>query len=880
MPRAWPLVGRGAEIERVRGSVRDPAASGMVVAGAAGVGKTRLAREALAFARSLGCATAWAAGTLSARTIPFGALAHLLPAELPTRPVPANLLRALADALVAHAGSRRFVLGVDDAHLLDPGSASLLHHLALMRRAFVLATVRSGEPVPDAIAALWKDEAGGRLDLEPLSRRRTEDLLEQVLGGPVDGRTRESLWQLTRGNPLFLREIIQTGMEEGTLTETGGVFRWAGPFVGPRLMDVVESRVGGLQSEERTALEAVAIAEPLEIAILETLVPHDTLVALEQKGLLLESVDHRRRVVHLSHGIYAEVLRASTPSARFRRLYRDLAHGLEAREGRRREDLLRIATWHMEAGMTERPLVLAAAAERALRLFDARVAERLARTAIEADWGVRAGLPLAGALVCQGRFDEAERLLEQLEPVAGGDAGRVQVTLLRANNLAWHLDSSEIALGCLDAGLEAVADPAGRDALAAGRAYLLAAAGRMAEAIDSGLSILARADLPGTVMVYAYGAVGHSLLYSGRPAEALALLERHEEALVQAIDETPFGPAAMGYAFHRYLAAVFCGRFREAADAAERAYRVSIEERIDWWTGTWAAAVGWVCLMQGRLGTAIRWLREGGLLLREMNAYGHLTIALAALAHALAQTGAAEASEQALAEASAQERRSTRGGGCYVSLARAWSVAARGELSRAVAVAIDEARSLESQGFRLFAAMVLHDVARLGQPARVVQPLDRLATECQGALAGAFARHARALADADAGALERASREFEGLGGLLLAAEAAAEASAVHRKQGSIPRAAVAGARARSLASRCEGACTPALAAIDGPEVLTRREREVVALATRRLSNREIARRLGVSVRTVDNHLHHAYAKLQIGGRGDLRRLFQGADSV
>ena len=72
---------------------------------------------------------------------------------------------------------------MDDAHLLDPGSASLLHHLALIRRAFVLATVRSGEPVPDAIAALWKDEAGGRLDLEPLSRRRTEDLLEQVLGG-------------------------------------------------------------------------------------------------------------------------------------------------------------------------------------------------------------------------------------------------------------------------------------------------------------------------------------------------------------------------------------------------------------------------------------------------------------------------------------------------------------------------------------------------------------------------------------------------------------------------------------------------------------------------------------------------------------------------
>ena len=56
---------------------------------------------------------------------------------------------------------------------------------------------------------------------------------------------------------------------------------------------------------------------------------------------------------------------------------------------------------------------------------------------------------------------------------------------------------------------------------------------------------------------------------------------------------------------------------------------------------------------------------------------------------------------------------------------------------------------------------------------------------------------------------------------------------------------------------------------------MTPREVEIARLAWRGLSNREIAERLGTSVRTVDNHLHQAYTKLGIRGRGDLGRFFQ-----
>ena len=84
--------------------------------------------------------------------------------------------------------------------------------------------------------------------------------------------------------------------------------------------------------------------------------------------------------------------------------------------------------------------------------------------------------------------------------------------------------------------------------------------------------------------------------------------------------------------------------------------------------------------------------------------------------------------------------------------------------------------------------------------------------------------------------------------------------------------------QARRLADQCEGARTPALEALDASLPLTVREHEIAGLAARGLSNREIADRLVVSVRTVDNHLHNAYTKLGITQRADLAAIvFPGA---
>jgi hypothetical protein len=83
---------------------------------------------------------------------------------------PTHLLRQARRTLLADPGRTGVVIAVDDAHLLDPLSALLVHQIVLHGAATVMVTVRSGEPAPDAITALWKDGLLERLEVQALNR--------------------------------------------------------------------------------------------------------------------------------------------------------------------------------------------------------------------------------------------------------------------------------------------------------------------------------------------------------------------------------------------------------------------------------------------------------------------------------------------------------------------------------------------------------------------------------------------------------------------------------------------------------------------------------------------------------------------------------------
>ena len=78
---------------------------------------------------------------------------------------------------------------------------------------------------------------------------------------------------------------------------------------------------------------------------------------------------------------------------------------------------------------------------------------------------------------------------------------------------------------------------------------------------------------------------------------------------------------------------------------------------------------------------------------------------------------------------------------------------------------------------------------------------------------------------------------------------------------------------ANRLAALCGGARTPAIVAADQPLPLTAREREIANLVAADMSNREIAERLTLSVRTVEGHIYRACAKFDVADREELAAL-------
>lgn len=184
----------------------------------------------------------------------------------------------------------------------------------------------------------------------------------------------------------------------------------------------------------------------------------------------------------------------------------------------------------------------------------------------------------------------------------------------------------------------------------------------------------------------------------------------------------------------------------------------------------------------------------------------------------------------------------------------------------------------QSGAYALEAAAV-HDLARLGQAATALPRIQELAEIVEGPLAPARVAHATALVAQDAAGLHASSVSFDACGAVLLAAEASADAAVAWRRQGHLRQAAAAQQRAGALAARCEGARTPALTtAVLARTALTARQLEIARLAAAGLANKEIAARLCLSHRTVENNLHAAYEKLGVAGRDGLARTLEATN--
>jgi hypothetical protein len=260
VPVDWVTAPPEPALGLIESGLRDRA--GAVLIGPAGVGKTTIARLAAErFGAKFGRVD-WAAATAPA--VPFAAFGHLL--DVPQTGRTAAVLRAARESL----GDGRLLV-VDDAHVLDTLSASLVYQLAVSGAANLIVTVAAGCPIPDEISALWRDELLTRIDIEPAGHDNTRlaTRVEQFVSA-LPGPAHRVLEYLAVENPVPLADLSAVAGEAVTEAESAGAIVVEDDKVRPAhplFVDAVGDALGGPELRRlRTELvERQAASAPLDV---------------------------------------------------------------------------------------------------------------------------------------------------------------------------------------------------------------------------------------------------------------------------------------------------------------------------------------------------------------------------------------------------------------------------------------------------------------------------------------------------------------------------------------------------------------------------------------------------------------------------------------
>lgn len=866
MDHEWPIVGRQEEVALAAAAItcREPG-RGMVVGGSAGVGKTRLCAEAVRVATRLGHRCHHVAATASSRDVP---LAVFVEFGVDVDADPLRQIRDLLHSLTSDDSRHPAVVAVDDAHLLDNRSAFVVHELVVRKMANVVLSIRTGEAAPDAITALWKDHHVPRLELQPLSRSEVGALLEGALGSPVESTSLRRLHAMSDGNALLLRQLVDDQLAAGRLRIDSGLWFWSGDLaITPTLAEMVRLRLAGFSPDVLALVDLLAVSEPLTTDELGTLVSAETLELAETVGAIKTRVTARSSIsIRLSHPLQGEIRRADLGHLRRRRLAGTIAQALSPGPRSDPSSLLRHAVLTLDSDLPADPDLLAAATRAAMLALDVDLAVRFASAALGLTATPATAYPHVMSLMVAGQGDAAEEFFEAMT-IAPDQPEHARWTTLRAANMVWMLARPRDAAMLLDTITGASLSSVARAELAAVRACVLAVEANPAAAVTEAQGALAEDELGD---FHALMAVAAMVMSAGAAGNFSAADEY--AAFGQARAAASWQTAHLQFwlgAIHARVCRI-SGHVDRCADDAIRL--TDIARDVSGPTQIQATFLrGHAALAGGRVQTAITELLDS--LVGSANGHRDTTglgpACLIWLSEAYAQRGSPASARSTLTELAKILPAEYAFMQFGMELAAAWTEAAEGVVSRAVSIALTAAETACKRGQFAYEVLALQTATQFGSTS-AVERLHHLAQFVEGPRVAIAARHASALHEDDGAGLLAVAHDYEHMGDLIAAADAAAQAGrawvAANRRGSAL--AAYGHTQRVARASGCSTTQAPHRTAATDP--FTARQREAIALVAAGLTNVEIAERLTVSVRSVEGHLYRAAQRVGVTSRDEL----------
>ncbi|POH74878.1 hypothetical protein CVS27_03150 [Arthrobacter glacialis] len=816
-------------------------------------------------------------GIPSLSSVPYGAFAPLLAGvnsdDLSIR---TNVFRAVLDALAAGGdvshGTELPLVIVDDAHAVDPSTAELLLTLVLSGTIKLVASHLRNHKLPQPLPKLWSGGSAETIDVHPLTRDQGHEFCRAMLAAPVALPTSWYFWSRSGGNPMLLKMLVSEALDDELLTKNRGIwlYRLGHHRVGRNLRDVVRQQIRGLSAAAESALDLVALAEPVSREIVEQVSGTEAVAELLARQLV-QSPLQQEGMLRLANPIYGEVIRQMVPPARSRILHDSLMAKLDA-QPMGMEALLRRVSWAVDSGLEVSADRLFRAALIACKLSQPTLALELLDHITVADQALEVQAVQARAFYMMGDYEQAAKLLDDAFDAANTLNELLFGALLRAvtrlalgmpaatmeDDINTLLAAGERLMAEMPEQAEVIRDRVGHKAALLELMMLSQKGdyGRMGPLIESVLagSPQLSADerrlnesIALAMDAERLCALGLSAQSQKRSAEAFAI--EHSD-----LYDVFFIPEMI--VFRQVTTALCAGDLPFAAKLLDQFF-VDTGPIIITFGGGANVARGMGLIRQGLLPEAVDALLPAIESLRDSDPQQLLGFCTSMLAYTAAKLGQEELAARLIAEH--QEKP-----GMFLVTAheRAFMAAACEYLTHDGAglaellILADNARDQQAPLLELNALAL---AVELGGDSQI----ERLLLICQtveGAWAESitdFCHKQLSLRDIPVDAavdqqgpdstprLENASSQQVSFFGT---------SPVSPHQQGATAKPAVPPSRARQYGQIKR---LP----------LTRREREITELVVEGYSDREIAERLQLSVRTVEGHLYRCYAKLSISGR-------------
>ncbi len=793
---------------------------------------------------------------------------------------------------------------LDDAQWADSGTAAALRALPSRLAAVPIAWVIAFRPdqgsgqLRSAIQRLESDGAE-KIVAGPLNDDAVAQLAADVMQAEPD-RALLEMAQGAHGSPFLLVELLSGMREEGLVRVTSGRAELVDARLPQRVRDPMRERLARV-SEPARQVAAVAAslgrrfsfgdtAAMLDLAPSALLAPVRELI---EAGLLVESDEK----LAFGHDLTREAVRGSLPVSATRALDRQAVDVLLAGGALPVEVAIRLAA--SAAPGDEVAITTLLAAAEALAMTDPGASADLSRRALEL---APERHPLRGPLVVQaamslhaaGRVEEAkafaDNAMREVLPVAQEAEVRLGIAgmWLVSPDVRVHASQEALKLARLPEHL--------RLAHMAKLAYNLLAGGRteeaqarLSEAVAAGGHRVARFPLALSEAGLQY--VGGQF---GRALELLETVLRDGLAEAHGLDE-------LLTRLWRAEALLALDREQHALQAIDEIIAESLKRGFSWFLHVAEISQGQMLLQLGRLDDASavlsgRFDPHGPPVVTVMDAG-----AVVALGRLALHTGDGRQVRQTSEIAKTMLNESTPGVRRHAAWLLSLQAAADGDPRQAhqwlCAMGEPERRHVLSRHWmdladepQLVRIAVAVDDRELAESA--VADANRRAELCPGVPSlAAIAAHASGLLDRDTDKLSEAVSLFKRSPRSLALAAAYEDLGLAHQQQGTadsgidaLTQALVLFARAgatrdaarlrsrlRELGIRRRVATTEKPAT--GWAAMTKSELAVAQLVANGLTNREVAERLFVSPHTVNTHLRHVFAKLEVNSRVDLTRL-------